>query len=95
MLKDSGLRLCYSSLEPIEFVDLSGFSATRVSEDLQGLRMKVFPEGGNFVTSVDGLYGLFESDGNDQTNYDRRNVYEKVFPGMDRLVGSVNIEHRG
>jgi hypothetical protein len=43
---------------------------------------------------VNELDRLFESDSNQEPDHDRSDMDEEAFPCVNRLVGSVNIEHR-
>lgn len=70
------------------------FGIAGIRNDLAALLTQIRPERCALVAVIDGLNGLLERDGDEQTDDDGRNVNEKVFPGMDRLVRSVNIEHR-
>jgi hypothetical protein len=42
---------------------------------------------------VDVLDGLLEADGYEETDSYRRDVYEEVFPRVETLMGSVDVEH--
>ena len=44
---------------------------------------------------VEEFDGLFEADGDEQTEDDGRDVDEEVSPGAGGVVGWVNIEHGG
>jgi hypothetical protein len=46
------------------------------------------------MAMLQDLDGLLESDGNEKAYRDSRNVYEEIFPGVDRQVGWVEFEHR-
>ncbi len=48
----------------------------------------------SLVSMMEGLDGLLEPDGNEKAYRDSCNVYEEIFPGMDRQVRRVNFEHR-
>ena len=49
----------------------------------------------SLVAMMQGLNGLLEPDGNEKAYRDGRNVYQEIFPGVDRRVGCVDFEHRG
>jgi hypothetical protein len=40
------------------------------------------------------LYGLLETDGNEQADADCADVDEEVFPGVGGFVGRVDVEHK-
>ena len=44
----------------------------------------------SLVAMMQDLDGLLESDGNEKAYRDSRNVYEEIFPGVDRQVGCVD-----
>jgi hypothetical protein len=48
----------------------------------------------SLVAMMQNLDALLESDGNEKADRDGRNVYEEVFPSMDRRMGCVDFEHR-
>ena len=48
---------------------------------------------GDLVSMMEELDGLFQSNGNEQADDDRREMNEEVLPGVDSFVGSVNVEH--
>ena len=48
----------------------------------------------SLVAMMQDLDTLLESDGNEKAYRDGRNVYEEVFPGVDRRMGCVDFEHR-
>jgi len=46
------------------------------------------------VTMMEVFDGLLETDGDEQTDDDGRDVDEEVFPGVGGFVGRVDVEHR-
>ena len=67
------------------------FTASQVGlENASHLLFKLL----SLVAMMQDLDGLLESDGNEKADRDRRNVYEEVFPGVDRQMACVDVEHR-
>ena len=48
----------------------------------------------SLVAMMQELDGLLESDGYEKAYRDCRNVYEEIFPGVDRQLRCVDFEHR-
>jgi hypothetical protein len=57
------------------------------------LGLHLFAGFAEFAMMVDELDGLFEADGDEQTDTDGGDVDEKVAPGVDGFVGGVDVEH--
>jgi hypothetical protein len=50
-------------------------------------------EFGALIAMVDVLDGLLEADGNEETDSYRGDVYEEIFPRVETLMRSVDVEH--
>jgi hypothetical protein len=91
---DGRTHLRYSRGKPVKPIQLSGFSSAAIGEDLAALGVEVLPKSGTFVSSMQGLNGLFERDCNQQADGDGGDLDEKGLPRTHGLMRSVYFEHR-